>query len=650
MAKPGERIELTSLEKQRIKNYEAKTGLKYNDQSAQQRYRIRTNPEAGSYQTLLTEPEKARIKEFETKTDLKYENQSAAKKFSIRSGREKYKNIQKVDDPKRLQLIKNYIKDFKKEKGTLPTKNEVRKYFQNTSGKDVGKSVALLTKKGEINLPSGYGGSSAAKVDTDIKKLLNNKSIIKTLDSGKFPTDSQIKKLLKVDQTIAESRGVDLANTLKGNRDIRFFKPPTKYKNLANNYLETNIGDMFKTKGSRSRYYYERGLKKLLNLPKDLSKIRTDIIGKISNIIPELKGNISVDELGSLTASMRRGSGPYAIFGQVIDSDFNEKVKGLGIDRNKSMLEKKLLTLDKNDPQRIIEQEKYNTKVTDFENKANEGTSGKKVKGLKLSFEPPSETIKNKKIYNQYKDLFDAHYAKTGYSFEVPADKDSIVDISKKLDEPKFQNIVKNRFKNIALKGGRGALIGSLATLAGGSYALAEEPDNETPVYNSEIGAIVKPGTDEPESQSGLLNWASENPEPLVAGAAVGGLGLTTAGNTMLKGLLKTMATPALSAGYAASEIADNLKSGDNILEAVADKSAGVGLMGGRAFSGLGSLLGTAKMARSLTPVGAAMTAAGLGKDYIEFAQDEIERLNQMSDYDRGIYNDMLMDETNIDF
>jgi len=72
--------------------------------------------------------------------------------------------------------------------------------------------------------------------------------------------------------------------------------------------------------------------------------------------------------------------------------------------------------------------------------------------------------------------------------------------------------------------------------------------------------------------------------------------------------------------------------------------------MGGRAFSGLGSLLGTAKMARSLTPIGAAMTAAGLGKDYYVFAQDEIEKMNQMSDYDRGIYNEMLMDETNIDF
>ena len=83
----------------------------------------------------------------------------------------------------------------------------------------------------------------------------------------------------------------------------------------------------------------------------------------------------------------------------------------------------------------------------------------------------------------------------------------------------------------------------------------------------------------------------------------------------------------------------------------VADKSAGVGLMGSSAFSGgLGSLLGGAKLARSLTPIGSTMTAAGLGKDYYEFAQDEIDKMNQMSDYDRRIYNEMLMDDTNIDF
>ena len=165
------------------------------------------------------------------------------------------------------------------------------------------------------------------------------------------------------------------------------------------------------------------------------------------------------------------------------------------------------------------------------------------------------------------------------------------------------------------------------------------------------VRLVVKPGTDEIESQSGLLDWTAANPEPLIAASAIGGAGLTTAGNTVLKGLLKTLAAPAAGVANAAYEISENLEGGDNILEAVADKTAGLGLMGSSAFSGgLGSLLGGAKIARSLTPVGAAMTAAGLGKDYYDFASDEIEKMDAMSDYDRSIYNDMLMDDTNIDF
>ena len=210
-------------------------------------------------------------------------------------------------------------------------------------------------------------------------------------------------------------------------------------------------------------------------------------------------------------------------------------------------------------------------------------------------------------------------------------------------EKTKTMNMFKNAFKTI------GKAKTAIPAAALTAFATSSKADD--PTYNSEIGAIVKPGTDEIESQSSLLDWTAANPEPLIAASAIGGAGLTTAGNTMLKGLLKTLAAPAAGVANAAYEISENLEGGDNILEAVADKTAGLGLMGSSAFSsGLGSLLGGAKLARSLTPVGAAMTAAGLGKDYYEFAQDEIEKMDAMSDYDRGIYNDMLMDDTNIDF
>ena len=210
-------------------------------------------------------------------------------------------------------------------------------------------------------------------------------------------------------------------------------------------------------------------------------------------------------------------------------------------------------------------------------------------------------------------------------------------------EKTKTMDMFKNAFKTV------GKAKTAIPAAALTAFATSSKADD--PTYNSEIGAIVKPGTDEIESQSSLLDWTAANPEPLIAASAIGGAGLTTAGNTMLKGLLKTLAAPAAGVANAAYEISENLEGGDNILEAVADKTAGLGLMGSSAFSGgLGSLLGGAKLARSLTPVGAAMTAAGLGKDYYDFASDEIEKMDAMSDYDRKIYNDMLMDETNIDF
>jgi hypothetical protein len=209
-------------------------------------------------------------------------------------------------------------------------------------------------------------------------------------------------------------------------------------------------------------------------------------------------------------------------------------------------------------------------------------------------------------------------------------------------EKTKTMDMFKNAFKTVGkAKTAIPAAIGTYL-MTGGNEVQAGEP-----IYNNEIGAFVKAGTDDVASQSGLLDWAAKNPETL----AVGGTAMTKTGSTLLKGLLKTLAAPAVGVANAAYEISENLESGDNIVEAVADKTAGLGLMGSSAFSGgLGKLMGGAKIARSLTPVGAAMTGAGIAKDYYDFTQEEIERMNAMTDYDREVYNEMLMDDTNIDF
>jgi len=637
---------LTAKEKKLIDVYEERTGLKYADQSGAQQWKIRNNPNTGKNQAIdageFSEEVKARIKKYQKE----YDEGSVARKADIRSG--KFTGAQlgfkKVDDPERLKAITDYVKKFKKENGVLPTKNEIREHFVKTTGSNPGKSVTLLVERGELkNLPTGYGMKSSSIVDDDVKKLLKNKNIIDTLDSGKFPTISQIKNILKVDPTVAEVRAIDLGQTLTGNRDIRFYKAPTKYKKLSENYLDKNVGDMFKATGSKSRAYYEKGLTKLLNLPKNINRIREDIVGKITNIVPELKGIINVDEIGSLTASMRRGSGPYAIFGQVLGSDFNQHVKGLGIDKTKSNLEKRLTTdVLKDDPQRLIEQKNYNQKVKKFEADANKNNPTKKVKGLKLSFEPPSKTIKNKKIYNQYKDLFDAHYKKTGYSFEIPADRDSIVDISKKLDNPGFQNTIKNRFKKLIGKGGKIGALAGMGTLAASGFALADD-------------ALAADGT---EGRSIL-------PEAAAGTAAAGTIGTKTGRKILGKGLNLALGPTGMvglnvALGTDPKESLDRVGLGleaafaPSLVKGVTDVSSkiknpllrkGIETLAGVRIPGVMNPANALKIARVASPLGIATLGGEALYNYGKFAKNEIDRVRAMPEDERRAYNEALMDE-----
>jgi len=367
------------------------------------------------------------------------------------------------DDPARLKKIDDYVKEFEKDYGVKPTAKNIRETL-----KEQQRVIPFYEKKyGE--LPKGKT-NKITNVQKDVVKILKDPKIIAKLEEGKFPTITDVTRITKLDPVLAETRLVDFADRLKDN---------SKYKMLADKYLDkpgvSTKDEIFGgKKGKRARVILENRFTKLMELDQKLPTLRTKILKKIQNIIPELKGILSVDEIAGITSSMRRGSGPYAIFGQILDKDFNT-IKGRGIDKDKGILEKQLVKLDKNDPKRVELQKRYNTAVTEFENKANVDNPAKKVKGLKVSYEPPSKTIKNKKIYNQYKDLFDTHYKKYGYSFEVPADRDSLVDISKKLDNKSFQGIVKKRFKNLIGKGGKvGALVG-LGTLAGTGFALADE-------------------------------------------------------------------------------------------------------------------------------------------------------------------------------
>ena len=152
-----------------------------------------------------------------------------------------------------------------------------------------------------------------------------------------------------------------------------------------------------------------------------------------------------------------------------------------------------------------------------------------------------------------------------------------------------------------------------------------------------------------------------------------GALGTYAARKPILKTLGKVarpFGFPSVAAGFSLSNILDYEKPEDASVVDRLDprnykvqddpnlKMAGLDLLlpelikkGAPKGSGIMSMIGRGlanpfgRAARVFTPVGATLTAAGIGKDYYDFAKDEIAKVKAMSPEERNFYNDLLMDE-----
>ena len=133
----------------------------------------------------------------------------------------------------------------------------------------------------------------------------------------------------------------------------------------------------------------------------------------------------------------------------------------------------------------------------------------------------------------------------------MPADRDSIVDISKKLDNKAFQNTVKNRFKTLLGKGGKfGTLIGA-GTLAGTGFALADQP--------------------------GVQEATSVLPTAAAAGTGAAAVGTKT-GRNILGKIFRGAGTPLAGLGFAGTNVYSKMKEGKSLGEAVMDPLTGLEL------------------------------------------------------------------------
>ena len=126
-----------------------------------------------------------------------------------------------------------------------------------------------------------------------------------------------------------------------------------------------------------------------------------------------------------------------------------------------------------------------------------------------------------------------------------------------------------------------------------------------------------------------------------------GGVG-TKKGRNILGKAFRTLGTRVAALPFAGYTIYDNLKKGENIVDATLDPFVGAELMFPNLFKEnvakitsnptLQKILKVGKYGRMFTPVGAGITAAGLGIDAYKKARDEYQKLQGMTESEKSDY------------
>jgi len=489
-------------------------------------------------------------------------------------------------------------------------------------------------------------------VNEQLLKLSKNKTINNIFKTGKTSIKDidKVKKVIgPVSNSQAATRLLQLASIYgeKGIEEDRGLNIKPKFKKNALKILE-----------SSPYSNYIRNLNEAL-IGKSVGE--PSIKGAKSKIVqnPEFKKTnvaklFDIDEPQGVASSVNRGSTPYGIFGQIIDANKN-KIK-VGWDGTKSKLEenvqKAISQFGVNSKEAKLAKDKYNSAATKVENNLNQGRlrGAKKITIPKMSFDAPKNTIANYKNFNTtYKKAFDDVFTTQKYSFVIPKDLKTIPQLRKEVIDPnsstykqmintlkkgfnefdekklfdKINNAAPDSFKKILRKIPRIASLNDDFTGPGGFPLTAG--------LDSSIG--VQPVEEE-------KNFIQRNPLTTAAGTTAAAA-TTKTGRNILGKAFRTLGTRAASIPLAGLTVAENIKKGENVADAVIDPLVGLEL----SFPGLFKenvakitknptaqrILNLGRFARLTTPVGLGITAAGLGVDAAKFSRDRIRELRAMS-------------------
>ena len=334
------------------------------------------------------------------------------------------------------ERVIQFVENFKKENGRLPSQQEVRKlgnfYYDTVKNAIESGSVEVLP------LNQSKGQFTKIPVNNDLKILDQSKVIQNAFKSGELPSLKDIQKVLKInDPTKAANRITQLADVYAGKGKVEGIKP--KFQKAAQNILDNNTYDY------QIRDIYEKDVARSVGEKRTPASIRTTTQ---RDVIPNIKG-YSIDEPAGLTASARNRTTPYGVFSQIINSDINkgDKFKFDSIKSKKEIvLQDAIASGDKKAINKALED--FNKEISKYEDILNKDIKSgeKKIRLFKASLDTPEKTIKNfDTLPEQYQKAFVNNFNERGYSYLVPKDIKTIYQIGEDLKDPKIAEDVAKR-------------------------------------------------------------------------------------------------------------------------------------------------------------------------------------------------------------
>ena len=358
---------------------------------------------------------------------------------------------------------KDTVTDYRRNKLNTQYNKITKDLGYNKPYSELGYEDQRRVRRGD---PPGvkFAGAKRQKelVDKDLRLLAENLDIQEIFKKGVTgKKDLALVRDILGQNANAPMRLTQLASAFTGDRPVEGITP--RFKEQAAKIIEDTPYSTYQRDLDELKIGKSVGEKSTASIKRDIRKIPDYNIG----------GKYNIDEPTGVTSSVKAGTKPYGIFGQIIDRDINAGDK-YRFDRQKLTRELELQKAIASGDKKLINTQvkKFNQLVNDTETSLNKNRKPgqKKIKLFKVSLDGPEKTIERfNALPKSYQVSFKNNFKDKGYSFKVPADYKTIPEIRDIVQNP---NKLKTLLKTAATKAPR--ILAIPAAVGLGIYSLSE--------------------------------------------------------------------------------------------------------------------------------------------------------------------------------